>query len=332
MVTNAVMLRQQPDRWQPDDARLAAIDASGRPGSGERLGARRAILRRRYRRSPGGQGKWVQSPHGPATVSGERRLIGFDQLATVPRPLAGSVTVPRHGKTRAVRASIRKSGDLADSGASSFPPRAILAVKGPARRTPGGGRVTGHSSARPSLALVVSLVAALRPRRADAGIRRHRPRPAGTAGAPARAIQPRPRRRGVGLHGRDVERRARSPFEPSRRRPLRSSASSPTGFQADAVPVRRRRRRDAHRSPSPSRVSAISESSWSSGRRGRRATLDAARPSTTVSSASDLRAAQVESVADALRHVPGHRRRQQRRGAARSRRSFRAAANPTTRW
>src|SRR5437867_4331845 len=36
---------------------------------------------------PGGHAKWVRNPHGPATVNGERRIIGCHWATSLGRPM-----------------------------------------------------------------------------------------------------------------------------------------------------------------------------------------------------------------------------------------------------
>ena len=80
---------------------------AGKAGDAARL--RRTLQRggRQFDVCPGGHAKWVQIPHGPATVSGERHLIGM------------SLGVAEPGKTRGA-ATTRESGHLVSPGASFF--------------------------------------------------------------------------------------------------------------------------------------------------------------------------------------------------------------------
>src|SRR5206468_7845530 len=57
---------------------------------------------------PGGHAKWVRSPHGPATVSGNAALRFRGPVCQVHEP----VTELRLGKTRAAGYLIRESGNL----------------------------------------------------------------------------------------------------------------------------------------------------------------------------------------------------------------------------
>ena len=69
-----------------------------------------ATIRLTTRRAPGGQGSWVQCPHGPATVSGER--ASFCSAVTLLHQGAVDVTVASAMGRRRARATIRKSGYL----------------------------------------------------------------------------------------------------------------------------------------------------------------------------------------------------------------------------
>ena len=67
---------------------------------------------------PGGHAKWVESPHGPATVSGERTLRCPSNHVLI--PVRGASLGSQAWEDVERPALIRKSGNLVDPGASFF--------------------------------------------------------------------------------------------------------------------------------------------------------------------------------------------------------------------